>query len=49
MEGLAAVDSIELAQAALIYTLEPWLLYPIALYTTEGSSPCSSCSVPWFG
>ncbi|MDY0018808.1 MAG: DUF2085 domain-containing protein [Anaerolineae bacterium] len=27
---------VELAQAALIYTLEPWLLYPIALYTTVG-------------
>lgn len=33
---LALLVGMGLAQAALIYSLEPWLLYPIALYSALG-------------
>lgn len=33
---LALLVGVELAQAAAIYSLEPWLLYPIAFYSTLG-------------
>lgn len=33
---LALLAGVGLAQAGLIYTLEPWLLYPLALYSTAG-------------
>lgn len=34
---------VELAMAALIYTLEPWLLYPIALYSVTGVLVMFTC------
>jgi uncharacterized membrane protein len=33
---LAPLIGVELAQAALIYTLHPWLLYPISIYSSLG-------------
>ncbi len=32
----AKILAVELAMAAVIYTLEPWLLYPISLYSVAG-------------
>jgi hypothetical protein len=33
---LSPLIAVELAQAGLIYLLEPWMLYPLAVYSAAG-------------
>ncbi|MDX9955351.1 MAG: DUF2085 domain-containing protein [Anaerolineae bacterium] len=41
--NVAPLLAAGLVQAAVIYTLEPWLLYPIALYSTAGVIAMMTC------
>ena len=40
---VAPLLALALLQAAVFYTLEPWLLYPIALYSTAGVIAMLTC------